>query len=290
MITSLFNISDLSRENLFEILQTNEKNLSLQGKSIGLLFEKYSTRTRLSFSVGIAQLGGNTVDIRYEELNISRDESFEDTFRAMNCYLDGLVFRTKDHHRLISASKYFKKPIINALSDISHPCQTLGDILTLKEHFGTLKLDILWIGDMNNVCYSLIEASNLIDEINLTICAPLEISNKIKWHMNNNIKIINDLNSLKYEDFNCVMTDVFISMNDKDDLNKIDILKDYTVSDQLMNKTNNDCVFMHCLPAKVGFEVSEGVIRGKKSIVWNQAYNRMISQKKLLTYIFEYLN
>ena len=108
--------------------------------------------------------------------------------------------------------------------------------------------------------------------------------------MNNNIKIINDLNSLKYEDFNCVMTDVFISMNDKDDLNKIDILKDYTVSDQLMNKTNNDCVFMHCLPAKVGFEVSEGVIRGKKSIVWNQAYNRMISQKKLLTYIFENLN
>ena len=130
---NFLNISDLTKDELVTILNIKEAK-PLLNKNIGMIFEKYSTRTRLSFAVGISQLGGNAIDIRFNELNISRDESFEDTFSAINCYLNGLVYRTSDHLKLISASKYFKSPIINALSDLSHPCQILSDLLTLKEH------------------------------------------------------------------------------------------------------------------------------------------------------------
>ena len=146
MKKNFLNISDLSKDKIISILNNDKETKILQDKSIGLLFEKYSTRTRLSFTVGIASLGGNPINLRLEELNISRDESFEDTFRAMECYLDGLIYRTKDHQNLIQASSYFKKPIINALSDTSHPCQALSDLLTIKEHFGSFDIHILWMG------------------------------------------------------------------------------------------------------------------------------------------------
>ena len=124
------------------ILKREKKSKSLQNKNIGLLFEKYSTRTRLSFAVGISDLGGNVIDIRLDDLNISRNESFEDTFRAMDCYLDGLIYRTSDHQKLVEAAKYFNKPIINALSDISHPCQALSDLFTIQEHFNSLEVKL----------------------------------------------------------------------------------------------------------------------------------------------------
>jgi len=287
MIKNLFQISDLSKEHINYILSIESSPNILAGKNIGLLFEKYSTRTRLSFSVGIHNMGGKYVDLRYSELNISRQESFEDTFRAFNCYLDGLVFRTNDHQKLITASQYFDKPIINALSDISHPCQILSDLLTLKEHFGSLDVHILWMGDMNNVTYSLVEAANLLDEISLTICTPEQISSPINWKMNSNIKIISNLEGVDLSQVNCVMTDVFISMNDEDSDEKISLLKPYCVTSELMAKTASDSIFMHCLPAKVGLEVSEEVFRSPKSIVWRQAYNRMIAQQKLLQFIYQ---
>jgi len=283
---NFLNISDLSSQNLRKILdiETNNSNF-LKNKSIGMIFEKYSTRTRLSFNVGISQLGGNSVDIKFEELNISRDESFEDTFKAMNCYLDGLVYRTSDHSKLINASKYFKRPIINALSDLSHPCQALSDLYTLKESFNSLDVSVLWIGDMNNVCFSLLEVANLIEEFKLTICSPREISDNLKWNTNSNINIVNKISDIDLSSIQCVMTDVFISMNDQENEAKVNLLKDYIVNDDLMAKTSKDSVFMHCLPAKVGFEVSKSVFESSKSIVWRQAYNRMIAQKKLLQFI-----
>ena len=180
MINNFFNISDLSHNQIISILTNTQDSQTLANKNIGLIFEKASTRTRLSFTVGINNLGGNAIDIKFEELNISRDESFEDTFRAMNCYLDGLIYRTNNHQKLIDASKFFDKPIINALSDLSHPCQILSDLLTLKEYFGSLNCRILWMGDMNNVCFSLVEAAKLIDEIDLIICTPSLISEKKK--------------------------------------------------------------------------------------------------------------
>ena len=287
MIKNFFNISDLSQDQIFTILKNDKKTKDLQNRSIGLLFEKYSTRTRLSFAVGISSLGGNCIDIKFEELNFSRDESFEDTFRAMDCYLDGLIYRTNDHKKLIHASKYFNKPIINALSDLSHPCQILSDIFTLHENFGSLKCHILWMGDMNNVCFSLVEAVNLIEDLKLTICTPEIISNQKNWQFNSNISIVNDLQDLDLQSINCVMTDVFISMNDKDSREKILLLKPYSVDNDLMVKTASNSVFMHCLPAKVGYEVSEELFRSSKSIVWKQAYNRMVSQKKLLQFMYQ---
>ena len=283
---NFFNISDLSSQNLRDILNIETNNSSfLKNKSFGMVFEKYSTRTRLSFNVGISQLGGNSVDIKFEELNISREESFEDTFRAMNCYLDGLVYRTSDHNKLIRASKYFNKPIINALSDISHPCQALSDLYTLKENFNSLDVSVLWMGDMNNVCFSLVEVANLIEEFKLTICSPKEISENLKWSTKNNINIVNKISDIDLSSIQCVMTDVFISMNDQDNESKVNLLKNYIVNDDLISKTDKNSIFMHCLPAKVGFEVTKSVFESSKSIVWRQAYNRMIAQKKLLQFI-----
>ena len=287
MFINFFNISDLTPEKLTEILSIDVNKNILKNKNIGLLFENYSTRTRLSFSVGIRNMEGNCVDLRFSELNISRQESFEDTFRAFNCYLDGLIFRTINHQKLIDAADYFDKPIINALSDVSHPCQILGDLLTLKENFGSLKIHILWMGDMNNVLYSLVEAANLLDQIKLTICSPTQISSPINWKMNSNIQVLTNLDSIDLEKVNCVMTDVFISMNDKDNDEKISLLKPYCVNSKLMSKTASNSIFMHCLPAKVGLEVSEEVFRSSKSIVWRQAYNRMVAQQKLLQFIYQ---
>ena len=287
MKKNFFQISDLSKFDINSILRMESSSNKLAGKNIGLLFEKYSTRTRLSFSVGIHNMGGNCVDLRNSELNISRQESFEDTFRAFNCYLDGLIYRTTDHQKLITAAQYFDKPIINALSDISHPCQILSDLLTLKEQFSSLDVHILWMGDMNNVTYSLVEAANLIEEIKLTICTPKQISSPINWKMNSNIEVVSNLESVDLEKVNCVMTDVFISMNDQDSEDKISLLKPYSVTAELMAKTAPESIFMHCLPAKVGLEVSEEVFRSSKSIVWRQAYNRMMAQQKLLQFIYQ---
>ncbi len=285
MIKNFFNISDLDKEKILTILKSEKKSKSLQNKNIGLLFEKYSTRTRLSFAVGISDLGGNVIDIRLDDLNISRNESFEDTFRAMDCYLDGLIYRTSDHQKLVEAAKYFNKPIINALSDISHPCQALSDLFTIQEHFNSLEVNILWMGDMNNVCYSLVEAANIINDMNLIICSPKSIINEKNWRKNSNVNFTNDLSNIDLSKINCVMTDVFVSMNDEESNEKVSMLKSFSVDSELMSKTSEKCIFMHCLPAKIGLEVSEEVFRSNQSIVWKQAYNRMVLQKKLLQFI-----
>ena len=284
---NFFNISDLNKKQLMFLV--NEKNLNnlISGKNIGLIFEKYSTRTRLSFGVGISQLQGNAIDIKFEELNISREESFEDTFKAMNLYLDGLVYRTNNHRKLIKAKDFFKKPIINALSDISHPCQIISDLFTLNQRFKSLNLNILWMGDMNNVCFSLVEAANLIEDLKLYICCPKKISKNKKWNLTSNIFITDKINEINLPEINCVMTDVFISMNDQNNVDKIRSLNNYQVNQTLMSNTHKNSVFMHCLPAKVGYEVSEEVFHSKKSIVWTQAYNRLVCQKKLLQLIYK---
>lgn len=284
---NFFNISDINKKDLIHLINLKTNSKVLENKSIGMIFEKPSTRTRLSFSVAIAQLGGQKIDIKFEELNISRSESFEDTFRSFSCYLDGLVYRTTNHNHLIESSNFFDKPIINALSDISHPCQILSDLLTLKEHFGSLNINILWMGDMNNVTYSLVEAVDLIEEIKLTICSPEQITSAINWKLNSKIEVVHNLESVDMGRFNCVMTDVFISMNDNDSEEKISLLKPYCVTPELMAKTDKDSIFMHCLPAKVGYEVSEEVFQSPKSIVWRQAYNRMVAQKRLLQFIYQ---
>lgn len=286
MENHFFDISDLSENELRSIIN-NKNNRSFKKRfNLGMIFENLSTRTKLSFHVAVSQLGGNAIDIKMDELNINRYESFEDTFRAMSCYLDGIIYRTKDHNNLLNSSKFFDKPIINALSNKSHPCQTISDLLTLNELFGSLKIHILWIGDINNVCFSLIEAANLIPEINLYVVSHKKIIDQINFSYSSNVNFYSELKYVDLSKIKCVMTDVFTSMNDKKSSVKEQMLSAYCVNESLMSRTHNNSVFMHCLPAKVGFEVTRKVFESKKSIVWKQAYNRLIAQKSLLDFIY----
>ena len=288
---NLLNISDLTKDDFNSILsfassiKPNTESC-LKNKNIGLIFEKNSTRTRLSFQVGINQLQGKYIDIKLEELNLQRVESFEDTFEIMSCYLDALVFRTTNHEKLKLASKYFKKPIINALSDISHPCQAISDIYTLKEHFQKEDgFKIVWCGDLNNVLFSLLESMKYLTSSKIDIFTDKKIYEKnyenflnldnISYHFEIDDKILGSAD--------CIMTDVFNSMNDKDD--KEALLKKFMVDQELMKKTPDTAVFMHCLPAKIGSEVSNDVIKGSKSIVFKQAKNRMVAQRGIMKWL-----
>ena len=287
----LLNISDLSKDDFFTILDYAEsikpnEEIFLKNKFIGLIFEKNSTRTRLSFQVGIKQLKGNFIDIKLDELNLQRIESFEDTFEIISCYLDALVFRTTDHKKLELAYKYFNKPIINALSDISHPCQAVSDIYTLRNHFNREDgFKIVWFGDLNNVLFSLLESLEFLETTRIDIFTDKNIyvsnqhnflkSEKISYHFELNDKIIKSAD--------CIMTDVFNSMNDQDD--KEELLKKFTVNQEIMNNTPEYAVFMHCLPAKIGSEVTKNVIKGPKSIVLKQAKNRMVAQRGILKWL-----
>ena len=282
MIDNFFDISDLNKSQLEDLVFDKVQDTTLENKNIGCLYEKPSTRTRLSFTSGINKLKGKVVDIRFEELNFTREESLEDTFRALGCYLDGLVYRTSSHDKLISASKYMHKPIINALSDKSHPCQTLADLITLHETFKSLELEISWFGDINNVLFSLVEAINLLDSIKLNIFSHSNLIKNINWQLGDNIFLFDDINPEVIAKSDCIMTDVFLSMNDENDINKIDLLKKFQVNYDIMKLTRDSSVFMHCLPAKVGNEVTKDVIESRKSIVWKQAYNRMPAQIRLM--------
>ena len=282
MINNFFDINDLSKSLLEDIIFDKVQDSNLNNKNIGCLYEKPSTRTRLSFTTGINQLGGKSIDIRFDELNFSRQESFEDTFKALGCYLDGLIYRTASHDRLISGSKYMNKPVINALSEKSHPCQILADLITLYEKFNSLELEISWFGDINNVLFSLVEATNILGTIKLNIFSHPSLIKNINWKLGNNIFLFDSINQEKISNSNCIMTDVFLSMNDADDEMKIDLLKNFQVNNDIMKLTKDNCVFMHCLPAKVGIEVTEDVIESRKSIVWKQAYNRLPAQIRLM--------
>ena len=287
----LLNISDLSKSDFDSILtfaNSIKPNIEdcLKNKNIGLIFEKNSTRTRLSFQVGINQLHGKYIDIKLDELNLQRVESFEDTFEIMSCYLDALVFRTSNHQKLVLASKFFKKPIINALSDISHPCQAISDIFTLKEHFQKDEgFKIVWCGDLNNVLFSLLESMKFLKSSKIDIFTNRKIyeNNHHNFPKEENISYHFELNDKILDSADCVMTDVFNSMNDKED--KESLLKKFMVNQELMKKTPDSAVFMHCLPAKIGSEVSNDVIKGSKSIVLKQAKNRMVAQRGIMKWL-----
>ena len=174
------------------------------------------------------------------------------------------------------------KPVINALSEKSHPCQILADLITLYEKFNSLELEISWFGDINNVLFSLVEATNVLGTIKLNIFSHSSLIKNIKWKLGDNIFLFDTINQEIISNSNCIMTDVFLSMNDEADEMKIDLLKNFQVNNDIMKLTKDNCVFMHCLPAKVGIEVTEDVIESRKSIVWKQAYNRLPAQIRLM--------
>ena len=257
----------------------------LKNKTLAMIFEKPSTRTRISFDTGMYQLGGHSIYLSSSELQLSRGESLEDTAKTMSRYVDLIMARVYDHKTLEILSENASVPVINGLSDSFHPCQILADLMTIREKKKKLKgLKIAWIGDGNNVCNSLIYGCAK-SKIKITIATPngfepdMNIVRKCKKYTD--VTITNEP-TLAVKDADIVMTDTFVSIHTKNPEQSRKFLPKFQVNSSLMKKAKNNALFMHCLPAKRTHEVSEDVIDGPQSIVWDQAENRLHVQKALM--------
>lgn len=267
----------------------------LSGKCILMLFEKPSTRTRVSFHVAISKLGGEALYVSANELQLSRGESISDTARTLSRYVDMIIARVYKHEMLVELAKYSSIPVVNALSDKFHPCQALADMMTIKEFKGDIKkIKIAYIGDGNNVCNSLIQACALLGA-NLSIACPERyrpdpsvLAKAVEWSKTSGGKVeLMDDPEVAVLNADVVYTDVFVSMGqeaERDERLKIFYPK-YAVTERLFSKAKPDAIFMHCLPAHRGEEVEDAVIDGPRSVVWEQAENRMHTESALLVYL-----
>ena len=270
---------------------SKDKDKPLDGKSMIMIFEKPSTRTRISFDLAIKQLGGSSTILNPDGIHYGKgDESLKDTARVLSEYADILMIRTSSHKNLEEFSKYSKIPVINGLSDQSHPCQVMSDILTFEENNGNIEgKTISWIGDgNNNMSNSFIEAAVKF-KFNLKIGCPKKYSpnNKIlRWASKNKTKIFVTKDPREAaKDSDCIMTDKWVSMNDKVNKKaKKKSLKDYQVNKKLFKLAKSECIFMHCLPVGRGEEVTDEIIDGEKSVVWQQANNRVHAQKSIINW------
>jgi len=258
----------------------------LENKTLAMLFEKPSTRTRVSFETGMKQLGGHTIILSLNEMQHSRGESVEDTAKTLSGYVDGIVARVYEHSFIEDLAKHATVPVINGLSNSYHPCQTLADFMTIKEHKKKFKdLKISWIGDGNNVCNSLIFGCGKT-QTDIVIATPkgFEPNPEVvkKASDNTTIDLTTDPESA-VKDADIVMTDTFTSIHTSDPKRTEKFLPSFQVNESLMEKAKNDAIFMHCLPAKRDQEVTGAVIDGSQSVVWDQAENRLHSQKALLS-------
>tara|TARA_Y100001958_G_C21201383_1_gene527995 strand:+ start:541 stop:1467 length:927 start_codon:yes stop_codon:yes gene_type:complete len=263
----------------------------LDGKSMVMIFEKPSTRTRISFDLAIKQLGGSSIILNPDGIHYGKgDESLKDTARVLSEYADIIMIRTSSHKNLVDFAKFSKIPVINGLSEQSHPCQIMSDILTFEEINGNIEgKTISWVGDgNNNMSNSFIEAAVKF-KFNLNIGCPKKYSpsaNILKWAYKNKSKILvtkDPREAVKNAD--CIMTDKWISMNDKVNKKaKKNSLKDYQVNKKLFKLAKNNCIFMHCLPVGRGEEVTDEIIDGEKSVIWQQASNRVHAQKSIINW------
>tara|TARA_B100001741_G_C16426515_1_gene538814 strand:- start:36 stop:935 length:900 start_codon:yes stop_codon:yes gene_type:complete len=259
-----------------------------KNKSLGMIFEKQSTRTRVSFDIGMKKMGGNTLELDENSIGFGTRESKSDIIRVLSEYLDCLLIRNDNHDLIKKIADFNYLPIINGLSNYSHPCQILSDIFTFEEFKGSVKnKTITWIGDINNVLFSLLHASTIFN-FNLNIASPKNILEKNHSFLleSQNKKNVNFFDNIRkaIRNTSCIMTDVWISMGEKEDQKKIDSLKEFQINDKLFKTAENDPIFMHCLPAKRNMEVTDSIIDGNKSVVWQQAKNRMFVQQGILNY------
>lgn len=282
-------ITDLSKKELRNILYQAKRiksnpgkfGDSLRGKILGLLFNKPSTRTRVSFEAGMYQLGGNTVFLTEKEIQIGRGESIRDTATVLSGYLDAIVIRTFEHQNLLDFSKNSSIPVINGLSDLLHPCQILSDIFTIIEKKGRTEGIILaYIGDgSNNIAHSWITASELTG-INLRIAAPEDY--RPHPSITGRVEITTDI-SKAARDADILYTDVWVSMGqEKERENRLNQFRQYQINKDLLKSAKSDCLIMHCLPAHPGEEITSEILYGPQSIVFEQAENRLHAQKALL--------
>ena len=303
---NFIDISDLSSKALRAIIEEaklrkiNRKSFNksapdedkpFKGKSMAMIFEKPSTRTRMSFDIAVKQLGGSSIILNPDGIHYGKgDETLKDTAKVLTEYVDIVMLRTSSHKNLVEFGNHLEIPIINGLSDKSHPCQIMSDIMTFEETKGLITGKIVsWLGDgNNNMSNSLIEAAGKFG-FQLKIGCPkkyMPSKEILNWAKKNKVNLlVTKKPEEAVKDSDCVMTDKWVSMNDKVNkkLKKKD-LKNYQVNKRLMKKAKSDAIFMHCLPVGRGEEVTDDVIDGKQSVVWRQALNRVHAQKSIINW------
>ncbi|MFA6141745.1 MAG: ornithine carbamoyltransferase [Candidatus Omnitrophota bacterium] len=299
MKKDLISIEELEAGSIFEIMdlagevKSNKAKYadSLKGKSIGLIFQKPSNRTRVSFEIGMVQLGGHAAYLGPNEIDMGKRESVKDVASVLSKYLDGMVARTFKHDDVRELAKYATVPVINGLSDRAHPCQALGDIFTIREKFGSFKnITLSYIGDGNNVLNSLMCAAAKVG-LNMKIAAPkgyevtkelVEIAKSFAKKSGSKLEFSNDP-KWAADGADIIYTDVWVSMGQEKESEKREKdFKSFQINDAIMKKAKSKCLVMHCLPAHRGQEITDSVIDSKNSIIYDQAENRLHVQKAIL--------
>ena len=281
-------IIEVARAMKAERLATDQP---LAGKTLAMIFERPSTRTRVSFEVAMRQLGGDTILLTAEEMQLGRGETLADTARVLSRYIDAIMIRTLDADALTELACNATVPVINGLTRRSHPCQVVADVMTFEERRGPIRGRIVaWTGDANNVLTSWMQAAKQF-EFQLRVATPPELAPKkplIEWIKSSGatIDVGNDPeDAVKGAD--CVVTDTWVSMGDRNGARRHNLLKPYQVNGRLMARAKPDAIFMHCLPAHRGEEVTDEVMDGPQSVVFDEAENRVHAQKGILTWCLE---
>jgi len=263
----------------------------LAGKTLAMIFERPSTRTRVSFEVAMRQLGGDTILLTAEEMQLGRGETLADTARVLSRYIDAIMIRTLDADALAELARNATVPVINGLTRRSHPCQVMADVMTFEERRGPIRgRTVAWTGDANNVLTSWMQAAERF-EFRLRVATPPELAPKkplIEWIKSSGAAI--DLGNDPEEAVkgaDCVVTDTWVSMGDRNGTRRHNLLKPYQVNGRLMARAKPDAIFMHCLPAHRGEEVTDEVMDGPQSVVFDEAENRLHAQKGILTWCLE---
>lgn len=275
-------------------LRSGEVYQPLKSKTLGMIFEKPSTRTRLSFEVGMNQLGGTAIYLNPQDLQLGRGETLEDTARVISRYVDGIVYRAMRHEDMVRLAQEATVPVVNALDDLEHPCQIVADLYTILEAVGSLEgLKLAYVGDGNNVCNSLLLGCAL-SEVNMSAgCPPGYMPNGeivkratgIAAQVGSTLELTADPRRA-VTGADIVYTDVWVSMGMEEETEQRErVFAPYQVNEELLEASGEDPLVMHCLPAHRGMEITDGVIDGERSLVWDQAENRLHAQKAILTHL-----
>ena len=269
---------------------TADETAPLAGKILAMIFDQPSTRTRVSFDVGMRQMGGETLMLSGSELQLGRGETIGDTARVLSRFVDAIMIRTDSHKDMTELAETATIPVINGLSHRSHPCQIMADIMTFEEHRGPIKgRTIAWSGDGNNVVNSWIHAAGQFD-FKLNIACPDELrpdGGTLDWAKENKVDVTVTSNPDEaVAGADCVVADVWVSMGDAEASNRHNLLKPFQVNSALMAQAASDALFMHCLPAHRGEEVTAEVMDGPQSVVFDEAENRLHAQKGILAWVF----
>ncbi len=291
----ILQILDLAT-NLKNIQTANEHHEPLKDKSLAMIFEKPSTRTRVSFEVGMTQLGGHALYLNTADLQLGRGETIGDTARVLSRYVDAIMYRGFEHSKMIELAEGATIPVINGLDDLEHPCQIVSDLFTILEKKGDLEgLKLAYLGDGNNVCNSLLLGCAMTS-MNISVACPNEyqpddgILRKARGiGEESGVSVeIGGVPEVAVAEADVIYTDVWVSMGDEKEREKrLNLLGPYQVNEDIVAKAKDDCLVMHCLPAHRGEEITDAVIDGEKSVVFDQAENRMHAQKAILVHFLE---